>query len=577
MADLYASLVPVRLNDGTADANNAKVSNAAPSSGDYALEVRQIGIPAAAALADAVANPTLTQINTFLSGYNGTTWDRLRSTTANGLAVDVTRVSGTVTVDTELAAAAAQADGAANPTVPVVGGFNSIYGGSTWDRQRSVVNGQDTTGTGIPAAGILAQLDDTATGAVTENQFAPLRMSTRRALLIEGVASGTNINVNLAASAATVTVDSELPAAAALADATANPTVPGVGGFLMGYNGTTWDRVRTANTGRLQVDVITGGGSSTQYVGDAAATATPTGTMAMALANAAAPTGVSADADAVALWALRNGSLVVNLASSGTLITVGQKVMASSIPVVISSDQSTLVVDTELTAAAAQADAAANPTIVNVGAFLSGYNGTTWDRLRSSTANGLVVDVSRVQGTVTVDTEMPAAAALADAASNPTVPGVGGFLMGYNGTTWDRVRVANTGRLQVDVITGASATTPSEVPTSHTLISLYGTAAGVSAGGVSTAVVTNTPANTKHLYVRWAYVTASGQTKWQIKFGATVLHTGFNPQSNLSGWTRFDPPLDVTGDGSTALTIDVTNRESSAMDVYAALRGIVQN
>ena len=30
----------------------------------------------------------------------------------------------------------------------------------------------------------------------------------------------------------------------------------------MGYNGTTWDRVRTANTGRLQVDVITGGGGT---------------------------------------------------------------------------------------------------------------------------------------------------------------------------------------------------------------------------------------------------------------------------------------------------------------------------
>lgn len=59
------------------------------------------------------------------------------------------------------------------------------------------------------------------------------------------------------------TVDTELPAAAALADATANPTVPGVGGFLLGYNGTTWDRVRTANTGRLQVDVVTGGGTDT--------------------------------------------------------------------------------------------------------------------------------------------------------------------------------------------------------------------------------------------------------------------------------------------------------------------------
>lgn len=42
--------------------------------------------------------------------------------------------------------------------------------------------------------------------------------------------------------AATVTVDSELPAAVSLADNTSNPTVPGVGSFLMLWDGTNWDR-----------------------------------------------------------------------------------------------------------------------------------------------------------------------------------------------------------------------------------------------------------------------------------------------------------------------------------------------
>lgn len=107
------------------------------------------------------------------------------------------------------------------------------------------------------------------------------------------------------------------------------------------------------------------GFSNTQYVGDAAATATPTGTIEMALANAAAPTNVSADNDAVALWALRNGSLVVNLASSGTLITVGSKVSASSIPVVIASDQGAVAVSGTVTATLATTyvgDAAATAT-----------------------------------------------------------------------------------------------------------------------------------------------------------------------------------------------------------------------
>ena len=54
-----------------------------------------------------------------------------------------------------------------------------------------VVDGLDSTATGIQAVGIVGQFDDVTTGAVTENQFAPVRISTRRALLVEGVASGT--------------------------------------------------------------------------------------------------------------------------------------------------------------------------------------------------------------------------------------------------------------------------------------------------------------------------------------------------------------------------------------------------
>jgi hypothetical protein len=51
----------------------------------------------------------------------------------------------------------------------------------------------DSTGTGIQAVGIVAQFDDAATATVTENQFAAPRISSRRALLVEGVASGTAV------------------------------------------------------------------------------------------------------------------------------------------------------------------------------------------------------------------------------------------------------------------------------------------------------------------------------------------------------------------------------------------------
>lgn len=342
---------------------------------------------------------------------DGTTPSQRAAVDASGrVSVSLTASSATVTVDSELPAAAALADGASNPTTPTVGAAGLTWNGATWDRVKSAATGQDSTGTGIQAVGIQAQLDDTSTTTVTENQFANLRMSSRRALLVEGVASGTNINVNLAASAATVTVDSELPAAAALADNTANPTVPGVGGFNMVFDGTNWDRQP-------------GNSASGVFVqGDVAhdAPVTPANPLLVGgRASAAAPTDVSTDGDAVRAWYLRNGAQTMVVTAAGALI---------------------------------------------------GGDAT----------NGLDVDVTRVTGTVTVDSELPAAAALADATANPTVPGVGAFLMGYNGTTWDRVRTANTGRLQVDVVSGGSADTPTNPVTVTT------TSASLAAGGSTT-------------------------------------------------------------------------------------------
>lgn len=60
----------------------------------------------------------------------------------------------------------------------------------------AVSAGLDSTGAGVQAVGILAQFDDASTAAVTENQFAAPRISTRRALLVEGVSSGTAVAVS---------------------------------------------------------------------------------------------------------------------------------------------------------------------------------------------------------------------------------------------------------------------------------------------------------------------------------------------------------------------------------------------
>lgn len=55
----------------------------------------------------------------------------------------------------------------------------------------------------------------------------------------------------LAALGGTLAVNSELPAAATLTDADANPSVPGVGGYLMGWTASAWRRIRVDTSGFL--------------------------------------------------------------------------------------------------------------------------------------------------------------------------------------------------------------------------------------------------------------------------------------------------------------------------------------
>lgn len=139
-----------------------------------------------------------------------------------------------------------------------------------------------TTGdVGVMALGV--RQDSLAALAGTTGDYSPLSVNASGALYIQ---EGSALNV----SAATVTVDSELPAAAALADNAANPTTPTVGAALLGFDGTTWDRIYTVadgdavaagtkgflilgtdganyqalatdSSGNLQVDVLTGGGA----------------------------------------------------------------------------------------------------------------------------------------------------------------------------------------------------------------------------------------------------------------------------------------------------------------------------
>ena len=75
------------------------------------------------------------------------------------------------------------------------------------------------------------------------------------------------------------------------------------------------------------------------------------------------------------------------------------------------------------------------------------------NKVLNSGEDALNVDLSD-SVTVTVDSEFPAAAALADNSSNPTTTSVGSHLLGYDSgnTNWNRVEVDDAVHLQIDVL-----------------------------------------------------------------------------------------------------------------------------
>lgn len=88
-----------------------------------------------------------------LMGFNGTTWDRLRSSIANGLQVDVTRITGSIPAGTNSIGTVVVGDGTNLVSVDTAGtdaegnvnqlhvqGRGYVFNGSTWDRQRGFAN-----------------------------------------------------------------------------------------------------------------------------------------------------------------------------------------------------------------------------------------------------------------------------------------------------------------------------------------------------------------------------------------------------------------------------------------------------
>ena len=202
-------------------------------------------------------------------------------------------------------------------------------------------------------------------------------------------------------------------------------------------DGTTKATVRELGTNDALNVAITDGsgnqittfGGGTQYTEDDAAVANPVGT-AQSLVRQDTPAGIAtADGDIVTQRGTNYGAAYTQIVtSSGAFVD-------------------TFGAGTQYADGAARGSASGTLLMVDDGTNIQSASGDSSGRLNVN-----------VNGTVTVDTELPTAASLADATGNPTTTSVGAEQMVFNGTTWDSARSAAT--TPTSTLTGITNTLP---------------------------------------------------------------------------------------------------------------------
>jgi len=252
---------------------------------------------------------------------------------------------------------------------------------------------------------------------------------------------------------------------------------------------------------------ITSFGGGTQYAVDAALGSTPTGTLAIAIRDDALSALTPIEGDAIglrvdangALWVIPSGTTVVsatdldirNLVAATDIVTVtggagqtadvkitldGESVAVTGTfwqatqPVSIAQDVAlgTDISDVFGTASlilATQADDVVNTSDgIQTSSFLYVFDGSTWDRLKGDSTDGMLVNLGANNDVVVSATNLDIrdltsasdnVAVVGTIADDSTTPGdpvmVGGFAVSIDGTTPGAVAEADVARFRTDL------------------------------------------------------------------------------------------------------------------------------
>lgn len=484
--------------------------------------------------------------------------------------------------------AAAMADGAANPTAGGVGTFGRAFNGTTWDRLRSNPGGVGLSATGI--LGVMPVLRRNSDGTISSLSDALSLSDTETGLRFAGAAlmawdgtqfgrvrmtSGGNgaVQIGLWNGAGTVAIGSINDADAV---ATSSNQVQ-VGAKLVGFNGTTWDRLRTASpTGG--VSGTTGLLAAPLHVWSSA------GSYAALLSAGAASDGSTGNQNLP--FMAYNGATFDRLRTAGGITST----MGLAVTPFGSTGTAPLFPN-----AAATADGAALPTTTMVNsvglgvrtatslldavrlgrgnsdaitadvntsgyfsvAFNHGFNGTTWDRLRAGSPSTVVTTgVLRTMINGYSGHVMAEAGSLADSETGDNTLGVGLTL--YGGATWARARYASAFASGHGSPAGIQVVSPVLYVGSNDLRSAYA-AYALAAGNDGSRL----PAAASYLHNGSTFDPARNNTE-----GTLLASSARTASTNTATQTHYN------GDGTLFLYLDVTANPGGAETLQIIAYGV---
>lgn len=238
-------------------------------------------------------------------------------------------------------------------------------------------------------------------------------------------------------------------------------------------------------------------------------------------------------------------TLVPSDATNGLLVDISN----ASVP--IGDGTNTVTVDTDPT------DGEANSgNALHVEGRTYVYNGTTWDRARGNISNGLLVDVSRVQGQVQVGDGTNAVSvdtAGTDAETNAVNQlHTQARMYGFNGTTWDRVR-STAITFKASQFTAAQTGTAIWTPASTKAV-------------VVTAMQIQSYGTTAGTAILWFGATAD--TTYTRGTDGAIFDGEFAPSATNKPGVYIAFPTPMRGTADYVLRLTTTNAQSITVNVW---------